>query len=200
MPCLVVTALLTTLTLSTAAAAAAAGSADAAAPASAAARSAPASVAAASAAASAETPELIAFRRAIHARYAIKERAFADHDAETIVTQFYTPDVISVGEGEGIYVGRDAIRPLYQDVVKNNHVKIDSVYSFVKGDTGWDWTDFHVQPTDGKTAPFTFVILFLWTKVDGVWMCKGDFFVNGSLRGGKLTPAPAPANAAGQSR
>ncbi len=182
MRCLVVLALLMTLTLSTAEAGT------------------PGSAAAARAAASPETPELTAFRRAIRARYAIKERAFADHDAETIVTQFYSPDVISVGEGEGIYMGRDAIRPLYQDVVKNNRVKIDSVYSFVKGDAGWDWTDFHVQPTDGKTAPFTFVILFLWTKIDGVWMCKGDFFVNGSLRSGKLTPAPAPAGTEGQSR
>jgi ketosteroid isomerase-like protein len=182
MRCLVVLALLMTLTLSTAEAGA------------------PGSASAARAAASPETAELTAFRRAIHARYAIKERAFANHDAETIVTQFYTPDVISVGEGEGIYVGRDGIRPLYQDVVKNNRVKIDSVYSFVRGDAGWDWTDFHVQPTDGKTAPFTFVILFLWTKIDGVWMCKGDFFVNGSLRSGKLTPAPAPTGTEGQSR
>lgn len=153
----------------------------------------PSSAAAARAAASANTPELAAFRRAIRARYAIKEHAFAAHDAETIVTQFYTSDVISVGQGEGIFVGREAIRPLYQEVVKSNRVKIDSVYSFVKGDAGWDWADFHVEPTDGKTAPFTFVILFLWTKIDGVWMCKGDFFVNGSLRNGKLVPASAPA-------
>ncbi len=149
----------------------------------------PVTAAAAKAAASPDSPELRAFKQAIRARYAIKEKAFANHDAETIVTQFYAPDVISVGEGEGIYVGRDAVRPLYQDVVKNNLVKIDSVYTYVKGDAGWDWTDFNVQPTDGKTKPFTFVILFLWAKVDGVWMCKGDFFLTGSLRSGKLAPA-----------
>jgi hypothetical protein len=40
---------------------------------------------------------------------------------------------------------------------------------------GWDSADFNVMPADGKTEPFTFAILFLWTKIDGVWMCKGDF-------------------------
>ena len=137
--------------------------------------------------------ELTAFRKAIRAKYALKERAFANHDAETIVRQFYTPDVISVGQGEGIYVGSDQIRPLYEEVVKTNKVKIDSIYTFVKGDAGWDWADFHVYPTDGKTAPFTFAILFLWTRIDGEWMCKGDFFVTGSLKDGKLTPPPQPA-------
>ncbi len=154
---------------------------------------APTSAAQARRQASADTPELRAFRKSIRALYDLKERAFAAHDAETIVTRFYAPDVISVGEGEGIYIGRDAIRPLYQDVVRNNHVKIDSLYTYVRGDAGWDWTDFHVEPTDGKTKPFTFVILFLWAREHGRWICKGDFFVTGSLRDGKLAGASAPA-------
>ncbi len=137
--------------------------------------------------------ELTAFKKAIRAKYALKERAFANHDADTIVRQFYTPDVISVGQGEGIYVGSEQIRPLYEDVVRTNKVRIDSIYTFVKGDAGWDWADFHVYPTDGKTAPFTFAILFLWTRIDGEWMCKGDFFVTGSLKDGKLAPPPQPA-------
>lgn len=139
------------------------------------------------ASASPDSAELTAFKQAIRARYAIKERAFAAHDAATIVTQFYTADVISVGP-EGIFVGREQIRPLYEEVVKTNLVKIDSVHTFVNGDAGWDWADFNVTPTDGKTKPFTFAILFLWTKVNGIWMCKGDFFLGGSLRTGKLAP------------
>jgi ketosteroid isomerase-like protein len=151
--------------------------------------SAPKSAAAAKAAASPDSPELQAFKKAIRAKYAVKEKAFAAHDAETIVTRFYSADVISVGEGEGIFVGRDQIRPLYQEVVKDNTVRIDSVYTFVSGNAGWDWADFHVTPAKG--APFTFAILFLWSKIDGEWMCKGDFFVNGSFRTGKLAPPPA---------
>src|SRR5581483_4049650 len=48
----------------------------------------PASAAAAKAAASPDSAELAAFKKAIRARYAIKEKAFAAHDAETIVTRF----------------------------------------------------------------------------------------------------------------
>jgi uncharacterized protein (TIGR02246 family) len=126
--------------------------------------------------------ELTAFKQAIRAKYDLKEKAFAAHDAETIVTKFYTADVVSVGEGEGVFIGRDAIRPLYQEVVKNNKVKVESIRTFVKGDAGWDWADFHVYPTDGKTEPFTFAILFLWARVNGEWMCKGDSFVKGSFK------------------
>ena len=139
-----------------------------------------------------DNSELAAFKAAIRAKYDMKEKAFAAHDAETIVTKFYTADVVSVGEGEGIYIGRDQLRPLYEAVVKDNLVKIDSVNTFVAGNAGWDWADFNVTPADPKNPPFTFAILFLWAKVDGQWMCKGDFFVNGSFRTGKLTPPPAP--------
>jgi ketosteroid isomerase-like protein len=147
----------------------------------------PTTAAAAKQAASPETPELLAFKKAIRAKYDLKEKAFAAHDAETIVTRFYTADVISVGEGEGIYIGRDQIRPLYQKVVKDNTVRIESVYTYVSGNAGWDWADFHVQPDEGE--PFTFAILFLWAKVNGEWMCKGDVFLMGSFRSGKLAPA-----------
>jgi ketosteroid isomerase-like protein len=126
--------------------------------------------------------ELTAFKQAIRAKYDLKEKAFAAHDAQTIVTKFYSDDVVSVGEGEGVFIGREAIRPLYQEVVKNNKVKVESIRTFVKGDAGWDWADFHVYPTDGKTEPFTFAILFLWTRVNGEWMCKGDAFVKGSFK------------------
>ena len=147
----------------------------------------PVDAAAASVAAGDNSPQLSAFKKAIRAKYAVKEKAFAQHDADTIVTKFYTADVISIGEGEGVRVGREQIRPLYEEVVKDNKVKIESVYTFVDGNAGWDWADFHVYPTDGKTKPFTFAILFLWAKVDGEWMCKGDFFIKGNIRGAAPT-------------
>ena len=102
--------------------------------------------------ASAESPQLRQFKAAIRAKYDLKEKAFAEHDAETIVTKFYTADVISVGEGEGIYVGRDQIRPLYIDVVKANRVKVHSVYSYVNGNAGWDWADFHVASRTARRS------------------------------------------------
>jgi len=156
---------------------------------------APTTPAAAKQAASADSPELAAFKKAIRAKYDMKEKAFANHDAEAIVTQFYAPDVISVegGANGGIYVGRDQIRPLYERVVKDSLVKVESVYTYVNGNAGWDWTDFHVRFTDGKTKPFTFALLFLWARENGQWICKGDYFVTGSFRTGKLASEPAPA-------
>lgn len=141
------------------------------------------------------SPELAAFKKAIRQKYDLKEKAFAAHDAETIVTRFYASDVISVegGPNGGIYIGREQIRPLYERVVKDSLVKIDSVYTYVNGNAGWDWTDFHVSFTDGKTKPFTFALLFLWAKENGKWICKGDYYVTGSFRKGKLAPEDAPA-------
>jgi hypothetical protein len=139
---------------------------------------------------SSDSAELTAFKAAIRAKYDLKEKAFVTHDAETILTKFYTRDVISVGSPDGIFVGRDQLRPLYQSVVKLGPVKIESIHTFVHGNSGWDWADFHVFPSDPKVKPFTFAILFLWDKINGEWMCKGDFFVPGSLRSGKLEALP----------
>ena len=94
--------------------------------------------------------------------------------------------LVSTGTGS-------ALLAMAQEVVRDNEVKIHSVYTYVKGSTGWDCTDFNVTPTDGKTRPFSFTILFLWTKIDGVWCCKGDFFVRGSCRSGGLAPPEALA-------
>lgn len=137
--------------------------------------------------------ELAAFKKAIREQYDIKEKAFAEHDAETIVTKFYASDAMTVGGDEGIVVGRDAQRKMYQAFVQGYRVKVDSVTTFVNGASGWDWTDFHLIPNDPAESPQTFVVLFLWTKVDGRWVSKGDFFTPGSLRAGKLTTGPASA-------
>ena len=137
--------------------------------------------------------ELEAFKVAIRAQYDLKEKAFAEHDAETILSRFYAADAISVGEGEGIFIGREQMRPLYLEVVKAATVKIESKHTYVKGDAGWDWVDFHVTINDGKTAPFTFAMIFLWAREDGQWMSKGDMFVNGSFASGKVGSAPVAA-------
>ena len=132
-------------------------------------------------AASAEDAALAAFKKAIRAKYDMKEKAFAEHDAATIVNKFYAADVISTGEGEGIAIGRAQLMPLYKEVVAANHVRVESFYTYVSGDAGWDWADFHVMPTGGKDKPFTFRILFLWAKENGEWVCKGDMYFKGSF-------------------
>jgi hypothetical protein len=134
-----------------------------------------------------DSAALTTFKKAIRAKYDMKENAFAIHDAETIVTRFYTPDAISAGQDFGIFVGRSELRPMFAKDVNLYKVKITSVHTIVRGDAGWDWVDFGVIPVDTKEKPFMLAMLFLWTKIDGEWMCQGDFYVNGSFSTGKLT-------------
>ena len=127
---------------------------------------------------------MAAFKAAIRAKYDLKEQAFAAHDARRIVEHFYAPDVVSTGEGEGVAVGRSQLLPLYEDVVRHSLVRVVSFSTYVNGDAGWDWADFHVTPTDGREKPFTFRILFLWARENGAWWCKGDMYFKGSFRAG----------------
>jgi hypothetical protein len=137
-----------------------------------------------------DSADLAAFKKAIRAKYDMKEKAFAAHDAETIVTRFYTEDAISAGEGFGIFVGRDQLRPMFAHDVNLYTVKVTSVHTIVRGNAGWDWTDFGVTPVNSKEKPFMLAMLFLWVKIDGKWLCQGDFYINGSFATGKLTAPP----------
>src|ERR1700687_2532984 len=76
---------------------------------------------------SSDAAALIAFKKAIREKYDMKEKAFATHDAETIVTRFYTKDAISAGEGFGIFVGRAQLRPMFAQVVNQYTVKVTAV-------------------------------------------------------------------------
>jgi len=137
-----------------------------------------------------DSTELAVFKKAVRDKYYMKEKAFATHDAETIVTRFYAKDAISVGEGFGIFIGREQLRPLFAKAVNQYTVKVTSVHTKVQGNAGWDWADFGVIPIDPKEKPFTLAILFLWVKHAGTWMCQGDFYVDGSFVTGKLAAPP----------
>ena len=56
----------------------------------------------------------------------------------------------------------------------------------MNGNAGWDWADFYVTPVDATQPPFNLVILFLWSRENGEWICKGDFYTEGDLQAGRL--------------
>ena len=123
--------------------------------------------------------EMESFRHATRSLYNLKERAFAEADAEIIVSQFYAEDAVTVGPDGKATEGRVALREMYQRMVLNKKVRIESWHSYVHGDAGWDWTNFHVMPNDPARAPSVSVILFLWTRTEQGWICGGDMFVPG---------------------
>ena len=125
--------------------------------------------------------ELEEFLHHIRAKYDMKEAAFASNDPQPILTRFYHAGVIST-DPEGVtHVGRDALRPVYAEVIGSS-VRIESYRSFVKGDAGWDWVNFHVTPpADTGQEPFTFKMLFLWAREDGEWWSHGEMFVLGEF-------------------
>jgi uncharacterized protein (TIGR02246 family) len=125
--------------------------------------------------------ELMAFKQAIRAQYDLKEQAFADGDANPIVEQFYSEDVLSVDNEGNTHRGRGELRPVYEEVTQFGNVRIESVNTKVSGDLGWDWANFYVTPKDPAEPPFSFKILFLWEKVDGKWWCAGDMYTLGKF-------------------
>lgn len=125
--------------------------------------------------------ELSAFKKAIRTKYNLKEQAFRDNDVEPIINHFYSPRVMSVDPEGNTHIGREGIRPVYEEVI-GSLVSIESYQSFVNGDAGWDWVNFHVSFPPGVEAdPFSFKMLFLWERIEGEWWSHGEMYVPGAF-------------------
>ena len=125
--------------------------------------------------------ELAAFKAAIRAKYDMKEQAFRDNDPEPIINRFYSDRVISTDNQGVTHIGRDELRPVYEEVI-GSFVEIESFDTFVNGDAGWDWVNFQVSfPPQAEMEPFTFKMLFLWENIDGEWWSHGEMYALGEF-------------------
>lgn len=131
--------------------------------------------------------ELAAFKKAIRAQYDLKEKAWAAQDYQRLVTGFYSPQAFTAAEGEPKFYaqGRAQFLELYKTYVADTtKIRIESVHTYVNGNMGWDWTNFHadVKPEKVKDYPPSPVrILFVWEKIGGKWMCSGDVVLLGAF-------------------
>jgi hypothetical protein len=128
--------------------------------------------------------ELKAFKAEIRRLYDIKEKAFASDDADLVLNEFYSADAISAAEGSStVEIGRQALKPIYEAGVKDiKMVRIESVHTYVNGSAGWDWVNFYLEPKPEKAAEYPkspLRMLFLWSKENGAWVCKGDMYIQG---------------------
>lgn len=125
--------------------------------------------------------ELAEFQAATSTLYRLKEQAFANGNADPVVTRFYAENAMSVGPEGKPYHGRDAFFQTYRPLVNTGSVLIEPIQALVRGDAGWEWANFHVRPHDSTQEPFTFIILFLWVRVDKNWVSPGDFYTFGKF-------------------
>lgn len=134
-----------------------------------------------------QSAALAAFKRAIRAQYDLKERAWAAQDHKALVTGFYSPSAFTAAEGEPKFFaqGRAQFLELYKTFVADTtKIRIESVHTYVNGNMGWDWTNFHadVRPEKVKDYPPSPVrILFVWEKIGGKWVCAGDVVLLGTF-------------------
>ena len=136
--------------------------------------------------ASAGDTQMKEFQTQIRAKYDMKEAAFAANDPEPILTRFYHPDVVSTGPDGITHLGREGLRPVYNEIIGSD-VRIESYRTFVAGDAGWDWVNFHVTPpAEANQAPFTFKLLFLWARENGEWWSHGEMYVIGKFETGGI--------------
>ena len=98
-------------------------------------------------------------------------------DEATALADFRAAIDVKYTLKEAAFAAADAT-PIIENFYTNDVIATDT---YVNGNAGWDWANFHVVPKDPQAEGFSFKILFLWERIDGEWWCKGDMYVLGAF-------------------
>ena len=123
--------------------------------------------------------ELAEFRAATRTLYDLQERAIADGDADLIANAFYAADAVAFGGDGVVFRDRPAWAAIYKSFVEGySAMRIVSHLPLVRGDAGWDYATMINTAKDGSVTHLA--ILFLWTRVEGRWICAGNAYAEHS--------------------
>ena len=129
-----------------------------------------------------DSTELKEFKKAIRAKYDLMEKAYATDNPALIYDQFYSEDARGLAADEPrSYKGRAQMKVMWDDVALRGEIRIESVDTYVNGDAGWDWANMYAEYHDKTIKPFSVMYLFLWSKENGEWVCKGDMYIVGEF-------------------
>ncbi len=119
--------------------------------------------------------ELAEFKKQTRALYDMKEAAVAAGNLEPLLARFYAQDAMSFGPDAKIIRGRGEFKGIYEEFAKNIlSLTITSIHAYVNGNIGWDWANIENKVKGGSKLHVA--ILFLWVKINGLWVSAGDTF------------------------
>lgn len=124
--------------------------------------------------------ELAAFKKATQSKYNVMERGFEIGDLDTIVSIYTSDGLVSTGEGFDVFLDRDSLIQSFSPFLSYT-VKVNPIYSNVKGDLGYQWCNFYMYEKGTNNQPEKYKFLFLWEKINGEWYVKGDMYVRGEF-------------------
>ncbi|MFC4349179.1 YybH family protein [Kordiimonas lipolytica] len=102
-----------------------------------------------------------------------------DHDAETFVHEYLTPDaVITASDSPTTWSGYDELVPLMVDLIASYPgITAESVFTRVASETVvYQFAQFTFHPADSNADTIPAKSLYVWVHRDGKWKITADHF------------------------
>jgi ketosteroid isomerase-like protein len=125
---------------------------------------------------------LAAFRAASQAKFAIKQQAFRNGDADALTKEFYRSDAVIIGDDYSISGGA-AINKAYKELLpKRRDIEIVPLRSSVSDDGTLAYELVRTQATASdpvRKLPEQ-TVLFIWSRSGGEWKVAVEMSAKGA--------------------